>query len=50
MDYVVGSSPWEFQQSILVGPKTVSNYYMSLLDAVDSEVDAGFEDSITDYW
>jgi lysophospholipase len=35
MDYVVGSSVWEFPQSILTGPNTVSNYYISLLDAVD---------------
>jgi lysophospholipase len=50
LDYVPGSSVWDFQQSILAGPSTVSNYYMELLDAVDSKVDAGFQDSITDYW
>jgi lysophospholipase len=54
-DYVKGSSVWdssvwEFEQSILVGPSTVSNYYQALLDAVSAKVDAGFEDSITDYW
>jgi lysophospholipase len=47
---VGGSSVWAFEQSILVGPKTVSNYYASLLDAVDTKVNAGFEASITDYW
>ena len=49
-DYVKGSSVWEFEQSILVGPSTVSKYYQALLEAVSAKVDAGFEDSITDYW
>jgi len=49
-DYVKGSSIWEFEQSILVRPSTVSKYYKALLDAVGSKTDAGFEDSITDYW
>jgi lysophospholipase len=50
MDYVKGFSLWAFEQSIISGPSTVSNYYRQLLDAVDSKVEAGFEDSITDFW
>jgi lysophospholipase len=44
------SNIWNLEDSIIVGPSTVSNYYKQLLQAVEGKTDAGFNDSITDYW
>lgn len=44
------SGLWNLEDSILQGPATVSNYYRQLIDTVRGKTDAGFNDSITDYW
>lgn len=44
------SGLWNLEDSILQGPPTVSNYYRQLLDSVSGKTDAGFNDSIADYW
>jgi len=44
------SNLWNLEDSIIQGPSTVSNYYAQLLGAVEGKTDAGFNDSITDYW
>ncbi|KEF57225.1 lysophospholipase [Exophiala aquamarina CBS 119918] len=44
------SGLWNLEDSILQGPATVSNYYRQLIDTVSGKTNAGFNDSITDYW
>ena len=44
------SGLWNLEYSILQGPPTSSNYYRQLTDTVRGKTDAGFNDSITDYW
>jgi len=44
------SGLWNLEDSILRGPATVSDYYTQLIDTVSGKTDAGFNDSITDYW
>jgi lysophospholipase len=44
------SGLWNLDDSILQGPATVSNYYSELINTVSGKTDAGFNDSITDYW
>lgn len=44
------SGLWNLEDSIFEGPATVSNYYRELIDTVRGKTDAGFNDSITDYW
>ncbi|KAH7348273.1 lysophospholipase catalytic domain-containing protein [Rhexocercosporidium sp. MPI-PUGE-AT-0058] len=52
-----GSAVWQFENSILKGPKSsglsianTADYYDILEADVDSKANAGYETSITDYW
>jgi lysophospholipase len=51
------TSMWNFQRSMLEGPKTsripglsLIEYWKTIYDQVMSKVDAGFNSSLTDYW
>lgn len=50
LDNTTTSGVWNLEDSILEGPATVSDYYRQLLAAVEGKTDAGYNDSITDYW
>ncbi|KAM0438569.1 hypothetical protein ACHAPT_001321 [Fusarium lateritium] len=45
-------SLWQFDESILEGPKdlSVTRYYRELYDDVKDKEDAGYNKTITDYW
>ncbi|KUI70313.1 Lysophospholipase [Cytospora mali] len=56
-DGSVGSSIWQFDRSIFVGPEesgfsilNTVEYWDDIADAVSAKANAGFEGSITDYW
>ncbi|EHK49523.1 uncharacterized protein TrAtP1_010759 [Trichoderma atroviride] len=49
---IIDAGAWQFDESILAGPKSVSltSYYNEVFDDVDAKDKAGFDRSITDYW
>ncbi|OBT92870.1 Lysophospholipase 1 [Pseudogymnoascus verrucosus] len=51
-DIINTGSLWQFDNSILKGPTTLSttDYYNTLYNDVNSKADAGFNTTITDYW
>ncbi|KAH8817220.1 lysophospholipase catalytic domain-containing protein [Xylogone sp. PMI_703] len=51
-DIITTDSLWQFENSIIEGPTTLSllDYYNSIIDNVNAKADAGFNTTITDYW